>query len=369
MYKKDYYVVLGVSRNADEAELKKAYRQLALKYHPDRCPDDPEAEECFKEASEAFEVLCNPEKRSIYDRYGHAGLQNSGYQGFSGFGDVFSSFSDIFDGIFGGGGFSGRGTPRGADLRHDVEISFEDAVFGKSLETEIPRLVVCPKCHGSGAESASDTIACPTCGGRGSVVSRLGFIQMSSTCPRCRGSGRLIKNRCHVCKGKKLVKKRASVSIDIPPGVEDGNYVTLRGEGHETPGGTPGDLHVVFNVRRHKLFKRNGSDIVCELPISFAQAALGTHIEVPTLRSSTKLHIPAGTQSGSVFAIQGEGVPGRGFYSGGDLLVTVVVKTPTKLTSEQEALLKEFAKACGEDVPERKNSAFQRLAERISKSI
>ena len=208
MYKRDYYEVLGVSRSATEGELKRAYRQLALKYHPDRCPGDTEAEDRFKEASEAYEVLCNPEKRSIYDHYGHAGLQNAGYHGFSGFGDIFSSFSDIFEGLFGAGFGSPRHTrPRGDDLRYDLQMSFEDAVFGTSLDVAIARLVVCQSCNGTGAESAADTVLCPTCRGRGSVVSGLGFIQVSTTCPRCRGAGKLVKNKCTVCKGKKLVRK------------------------------------------------------------------------------------------------------------------------------------------------------------------
>ncbi|MBN1592533.1 MAG: molecular chaperone DnaJ [Candidatus Coatesbacteria bacterium] len=367
MEKRCYYEILGVSRTASTDELKKAYRQLALKYHPDRCPDDPEAEDRFKEASEAYEVLCNSEKRSIYDRYGHAGLQNSGYRGFTDASDIFSSFSDIFEGFFGfGGARTGRPrTPRGDDARYDLEVSFENAIFGKTTEIEFTRLKVCSECNGSGAKSPSDIGTCPTCRGRGSVVSGLGFVQMSSTCPSCRGTGTIIRERCAVCKGKRLVKKKAKLEISIPSGVETGNYISLKGEGHEVPGGVPGDLHVVFIVREHEFFTRLNSDILCEMPISFTQAALGTRIEVPTLRASRKLAITPGTQSGTVLKIQGEGVPGKGFYSGGDLLVKIIVKTPTRLTAEQEALLREYARISGEEAPEKKAGAFQRIAEKI----
>ena len=366
MNKRCYYEVLGVSRNAGPDELKKAYRRLALKYHPDRCPDDPEAEARFKEASEAYEVLSNPEKRSIYDRFGHAGLQNSGYRGFTSASDIFSSFSDIFDDFFGFGfGSSRHSVPRGEDARFDLEISFRDAVFGTTQQIEIRRLIVCPSCRGSGAESPADIVTCPTCRGRGSVVSGLGFVQVSSTCPRCGGTGRFVKSRCRVCKGKRLVKKKTKVHVDIPAGVETGNYITLKGKGHEAPGGTAGDLHVVFHVLDDDFFKRQGNDIVCEVPISFVQAALGTTIEVPTLRGSRRLAVAPGTQTGTVLRIEGEGVPGKGFYSGGDLLVKLVVKTPTKLTAEQEALLREFARVSGEDVAEHRTGAFQRIAEKI----
>jgi len=366
MSKRCYYEVLGLDRTASPDELKKAYRQLALKYHPDRCPDDPDAEERFKEASEAYEVLCNADKRGIYDRFGHAGLQNSGYQGFTNAGDIFSSFSDIFDEFFGFGFGSGRrSTPRGEDARYDLDVSFEDAVFGKTVEIEFTRLRVCRSCGGSGARSDADIETCATCRGRGTVVSGLGFVQVSSTCPRCRGLGRVVRARCAVCKGKKLVKMKATVQVGIPAGVESGNYITLKGEGHETPGGHPGDLHVVFNVKKHEFFTRRNSDILCEAPISFTQAALGTRIEVPTLRSSKKLTIAPGTQAGTVLRIEGEGVPGKGFYSGGDMLVRIVVKTPTRLTAEQEALLREYARLSGEEAPERKTGAFQRLTQKI----
>jgi len=366
MHKRCYYEVLGISRTASQEELKKAYRQRALKFHPDRCPDDPEAEERFKEASEAYQVLCNAEKRNIYDRFGHAGLQNAGYHGFTNANDIFSSFSDIFDEFFGFGFGSGRrSTPRGDDARYDLDISFEDAVFGQTVQLEFTRLVVCRSCGGSGARSEADIETCPTCRGRGTVISGLGFVQVSSTCPRCRGLGRTVKARCPVCKGKKLVKTKAKIQVGIPSGVESGNYITLKGEGHETPGGHRGDLHVVFNVQKHEFFTRHNSDILCEAPISFTQAALGTKIEVPTLRSSKKLTVASGTQSGTVLRIEGEGIPGKGFYSGGDMLVKIIVKTPTRLTAEQEALLREYAKMSGEEAPDRKTGAFQRLTQKI----
>ena len=366
MQKRCYYEVLGVSRTASQDQLKKAYRQLALKHHPDRCPDDPGAEERFKEASEAYEVLSNADKRSIYDRFGHDGLQSSGYRGFTTASDIFSSFGDIFDEFFGFGfGSRQRATPRGEDARYDLEASFEDAVFGKTVEIEFTRLVLCRSCGGSGARSEADVQSCPTCRGRGTVVSGLGFVQLSSTCPHCRGLGKVVKARCPVCKGKQLVKKKTSLQVGIPAGVESGNYITLKGEGHETPGGHPGDLHVVFNVRKHEFFTRQNSDILCDAPISFTQAALGTKIEVPTLRSSKTLAIAPGTQPGTVLRLEGEGVPGRGFYSNGDMLVRIIVKTPTRLTAEQEALLREYAGLSGEEVMERKSGAFQRLAEKM----
>lgn len=366
MTKRCYYEVLGVARTAGTGELKKAYRRLALKYHPDRCPDDPQAEARFKEASEAYQVLSNPEKRSIYDRFGHAGLQNSGYRGFTSATDIFSSFSDVFDDFFGlGFGSRRRSVPRGEDARFDLDISFKDAVFGKAQEIEVTRLIVCPSCGGSGAESAADVVTCPTCRGRGTLLSGLGFVQISSTCPRCGGLGRIVKSRCRVCRGKRLVKKKAKLHVDIPSGVETGNYITLKGKGHDAPGGAPGDLHVVFHVLAHDFFERRDNDIVCEAPISFVQAVLGTTIEVPTLRGSRRLTVAPGTQTGTVLRIEGEGVPGSGFYSGGDMLVKLVVKTPTKLTAEQEALLKEFARVSGEDVSDHRTGAFQRIAEKI----
>jgi len=370
MEKRDYYEVLGVSRNATKEELKKAYRRLALKYHPDRNPGDREAEERFKEASEAYEVLSNPEKREIYDRYGHSGLQNAGYRGFTGFDDIFSAFSDIFDDFFGFGFRQRRQRrPEGEDVRYDLSISFEDSVFGKSEEIEVARLVVCPECDGRGARSSEDIVTCPTCRGTGSVVSGLGFVQVRSTCPHCRGQGVVVKSRCPVCKGKGRVRRRERVRVDIPPGVESGNYVTLKGKGNEMPGGVPGDLHVVFKVKGHEFFKRQGSDIVCELPISFVQAALGATIEVPTLRSTATLSIPPGTQTGTVFRLQGYGVPGSGFYSDGDMLVKVVVKTPTKLTAQQEALLREYARVSGESVSPEKGDLFHRFTEKVSKML
>jgi len=366
MRKRCYYEVLGVTRAASQDELKKAYRQLALKYHPDRCPDDPEAEERFKEASEAYEVLSNSEKRGIYDRFGHAGLQNSGYHGFTSASDIFSSFGDIFDEFFGfGSGSRRRSTPRGDDARYDLEVSFEDAVFGRTTEINFTRLTVCASCGGSGAKSEADIRICPTCRGRGTIVSGLGFLQVSSTCPSCRGLGKVVRARCPVCKGKRLVKRKVRTQVGIPAGVESGNYITLKGEGHEVPGGVPGDLHVVFDVKEHEFFTRRNGDILCEVPISFTQAALGTKIEAPTLRDSKRLTIAPGTQSGTVIRVQGEGVPGRGFYSGGDMLVKVIVKTPTRLTTEQEALLREYARLSGEEAPERKAGAFQRLTEKI----
>ena len=270
--------------------------------------------------------------------------------------------------MFGFGGRSSRrATPRGEDLRLDLEVSFEDAVFGKNIEVEVLRLVVCEECGGSGARSDEDVTVCPTCQGRGSVVSGLGFIQVSSTCPRCRGAGRVVQARCSVCKGKRLVRKRQNMTVGIPAGVESGNYISFKGEGNQAPGGVPGDLHVVFEVKEHEFFTRHGSDILCEVPISFTQAALGATIEVPALRSKATITVPPGTQTGASFRVPGKGVPGRTSRSSGDMHVKVVVKTPNSLAPEQETLLREFARLSGENVAEPQGGRFRRFADKVSK--
>ena len=357
MIKRDYYEVLGVSRNATESEIKKAYRKLALQYHPDRNPGDKEAEEKFKEAAEAYEVLRDPEKRSLYDRFGHEGLKGTGFTGFSGFEDIFSSFGSIFEDFFGFGTRTrSRTAPQaGADLRYDLKISFLDAAFGKEETIQIEKLQTCESCQGSGAKPGTGPETCPTCRGRGQVMHSQGFFSISTTCPQCHGEGTIIRNPCSKCKGTGKVKKRKSVTVKIPAGVETGTKLRLAGEGEEgIRGGPPGDLYVVIFVDQHEFFNRKGDDITCQVPISFPQAALGAEIEVPTLEGRTKLTIPRGTQSGDVFKLKGLGIPHLNELGRGDQYVQVIIKTPTKLTKRQEELLRELAEISGEKVSSEK---------------
>lgn len=345
-HKRDYYEILGVSRQADEEEIKKAYRKMALKYHPDRNPGDKEAEERFKEAAEAYEVLHDPEKRELYDRYGHEGLQSSGFRGFGGFEDIFSSFGDIFEDFFGFGRRS-RGSasrPReGADLRYDLSISFMDAARGKEMELKIPRMETCSACRGSGIEPGTQPEYCPTCGGRGQVVQTQGFFRISTTCPRCHGEGRIITHPCAACRGRGRTERTKTLSIKIPAGIADGSRLRFRGQGEDgTNGGPPGDLYVVVHVEEHEFFRREGDHLFCTIPISMVQAALGAEIEVPTLEQPKKLTIPKGTQNGQVLRLKGEGFPHIRGSGKGDLIIEIQVKIPTHLTKRQEELLREF---------------------------
>ncbi|MBW1740008.1 MAG: molecular chaperone DnaJ [Deltaproteobacteria bacterium] len=345
--KRDYYEILGVDRNASEDELKASYRKLALKYHPDRNPGNKEAEERFKEAAEAYEVLRDPQKRNIYDHYGHEGLQGTGFSGFRGFDDIFSSFSDIFDEFFGFGSRrrSRTAASRGADLRYDLTISFMDAAFGVETDIEIEKLVSCSTCEGTGCERGTHPETCRHCGGGGQISRSHGFFSIRTTCPYCRGEGRTIPHPCPECRGTGQVERRKKVSVRIPAGVDTGSRLRLTGEGESgTRGGPPGDLYVFINVEPHEFFKRNNNDVICQVPISFVQAALGSDIDVPTLTGKKKLHIPKGTQPGEVFRFKGEGIPSLRGYGKGDQIIQVLVKTPTGLTKKQEALLKEFAK-------------------------
>ena len=345
--KRDYYEILGVKRNAGEDEIKASYRKLALKYHPDRNPGDKEAEENFKEAAEAYEVLRNSHKRNIYDQYGHQGLQGTGFTGFRGFEDIFSSFGDIFEEFFGfGGGRSSRpAARRGADLRYDLTIGFMDAAFGTDTKIEIEKLQNCATCQATGCESGTYPEECRQCGGTGQISRTQGFFSIRTTCPHCRGEGRSIPHPCPDCRGTGQVERREKVSVKIPSGVDTGTRLRLAGEGESgTLGGPPGDLYVYINVKPHDFFKRNNNDIICQVPISFVQAALGADIDVPTLTREKKLHIPKGTQPGEVFRFKGEGIPYLRGYGKGDQIIQVLVKTPTGLTKKQEALLKEFAR-------------------------
>ena len=345
MAKRDYYEVLGVERGASEAELKKAYRKLAMKYHPDRNPDDKEAEEKFKEANEAYETLSDANKRALYDQYGHAGVdQNMGGGGFGGGGANFSDiFGDVFGDIFGGGGRSRGGPQRGGDLRYTLELSLEDAVRGTTVNIRVPTEVGCKSCDGTGARKGTSPTTCSTCGGHGQVRMQQGFFTVQQTCPRCHGSGRMITDPCTSCRGHGKVQEDKTLAVKVPAGVDTGDRIRLAGEGQAgVLGGPAGDLYVVVSVREHPIFQRDGRDLYCEVPISFTDAALGGELEVPTLDGRVKLKIPEGTQTGKLFRLRGKGVtPVRG-GGPGDLLCKVQVETPVKLSARQRELLEEF---------------------------
>jgi molecular chaperone DnaJ len=351
MSKRDYYEVLGVAQNADEKEIKKAYRRIAMKFHPDRNSDDPKADDKFKEATEAYEVLTNAEKRAAYDRFGHAGVDGSaGAGGFSGggFSDIFGDvFGDIFGG--GGGGRSRAGPQRGSDLRYTLDISLEDAVFGKTVEIKVPTLQSCNVCDGSGAKPGTSVKTCSTCGGAGQVRMQQGFFQVQQTCPSCRGQGKVVSDPCTSCRGQGRVERSKILSVKVPPGVDTGDRIRLSGEGEAGPSGGPnGDLFVEMSVRKHAIFERDGKDLHCDAPITFSDAALGGELEVPTLEGRVKLKIPEGTQTGKLFRLRGKGVkPVRG-GSVGDLLCRVVVETPVQLTKQQRELLQQFQESLTE---------------------
>jgi len=347
MAKRDYYEVLGVERGAGEAELKKAYRRLAMKYHPDRNPDDQSAEEKFKEINEAYEVLSDSGKRAAYDQYGHAGVDQSmgGGAGFGAGGANFSDiFGDVFSDFFGGGRGGGRGGPqRGSDLRYTLELNLEEAVRGTTVTIRVPTLVHCGTCDGSGAKKGTAPVTCTTCGGIGQVRMQQGFFSVQQTCPRCHGSGKMIADPCPDCHGQGRVEEHKTLSVKVPAGVDSGDRIRLAGEGEAgTLGGPPGDLYVVVSVREHPIFQRDGRHLYCEVPISFADAALGGELEVPTLDGRVKLKIPEGTQTGKLFRLRGKGVaPVRG-GGAGDLMCRVVVETPVNLSRRQRELLEEF---------------------------
>lgn len=355
MSKRDYYEILGVSKDASEAELKKAYRQLARKYHPDVNSNDAEAEQKFKEVQEAYGVLSDSQKRQQYDRFGHAGAEGQGFGG--GYGaQGFDGFDDIFDMFFGGsgGGSRRRGPKRGSDLQLSMEITFEEAAFGVEREVEIPRMENCQHCDGTGAEPGTHPETCATCKGSGqqTVVQNTPFgrFQSSRTCETCQGRGTIIKSRCGDCAGTGKVRKKKKIKVKIPAGVDTGSRLQLSGEGEAgTLGGPPGDLYVVIHVKAHDKFVRNGNDVICEMPISFVEAALGSEIQVPTLDGKVKLKIPEGTQTGTYFRIKGKGIPRLQGYGRGDQRVKVVVVTPTKLNENQKKLLHQFGEACGKE--------------------
>jgi molecular chaperone DnaJ len=356
MSKRDYYEVLGVNKNASAAELKKAYRRLAMKYHPDRNTGDSgtEAEEKFKEAKEAFEVLNDEQKRAAYDQFGHAGVDPSmgggpgGFHGGSGnFSDIFGDvFSDIFGGARGAGG--GSRANRGSDLRYNLEMSLEDAVNGKDVKIRVPTFVICETCNGSGAKKGSSPQTCGTCHGQGQVRMQQGFFSVQQTCPTCHGKGTVIKDPCGSCHGQGRVQEHKTLSVKIPAGVDTGDRIRLAGEGEAGEnGGPPGDLYVQVNVKQHDIFTREGEHLFCEVPIPFTVAALGGEMEVPTLGGKVKLKIPEGTQTGKMFRMRGKGVkPIRG-TTPGDLLCRVVVETPVKLSESQKDILRQFEESVG----------------------
>lgn len=345
--KKDYYEVLGVNKDASEEEIKKAYRKLAMKYHPDRNPDNPKAEDQFKEAKEAYEMLSDDQKRAAYDQYGHAGVDPSmgagAGAGFGGFGDA---FGDIFGDIFGGGrGGQRSNVYRGADLRYNMEVSLEDAARGTETKIRIPVQSSCETCNGTGAKSGKSPVTCTTCNGHGQVRMQQGFFSVQQTCPKCHGTGKIIKDedQCGTCHGAGRVKQNKTLSVKIPAGVDEGDRIRLSGEGEAgVNGGPTGDLYVVIHIKPHAIFQREGGNLHCEMPISFTTAALGGEIEVPTLGGSAKMKIPAETQTGGVFRLRGKGIKPLRASEHGDLMVHVVVETPVKLTEHQKKLLKEF---------------------------
>ena len=356
MAKRDYYSVLGVNRDSSDEEIKKAYRKLAMKHHPDRNPDDKASEEKFKEAKEAFEILEDPRKRAAYDQFGHAGVDPSmgrgaGPEGFGGFADA---FGDIFGEIFGqqgrGGARGGSGMFRGADLRYNLELSLEDAARGAEVKIRIPTLDACETCHGSGAKPGTEPKTCPTCHGRGEVRVSQGFFSIQQTCPTCHGTGKIVPDPCGTCQGAGRVKKHKTLSVKIPAGVDQDDRIRLTGEGEVgVNGGPAGDLYVVVNLKQHPVFQRDGADLHCDMPVSFATAALGGDLEIPTLDGHATIKIPPETQTGQTFRLRNKGIrPVRGSVQG-DLYCHVAIETPVKLTARQKDLLREFEAINQED--------------------
>ena len=361
MSKRDYYEVLGVARTAGESEIKSAYRRLAVKYHPDKNPGDAEAEDKFKEAAEAYAILSDAEQRRRYDSFGHAGVSGSGAgagwgaQGFGGIEDILGDLFGFGD-VFGGAGRGGRrsAAQRGADLRYDLEITLEEAASGMTAQLRIPRLETCEKCKGNGAAEGTQPENCQTCGGSGQVRYQQGFFSVARTCAACRGTGRIIKTPCDGCRGAGRVEKERTMEVKIPAGVETGSRLRIAGEGESgTQGGATGDLYVVVHVKEHEQFERQGSNLYASVPVTFAQAALGSEVTVQTLDGQQQVKIPAGTQTGTVFRLKGQGVPVLGGRGRGDLFVSVTVVTPTTLTREQRRLLEQLAEVESKDLEDK----------------
>ena len=342
MAKRDYYEVLGVSKGASEADIKKAYRRLAMKHHPDRNSEDADAEGKFKEAKKAYEVLSDADQRATYDRHGHDGLRGAAGGGYSseGFGDI---FGDVFGDIFGGARRGRSQVFRGADLGYELKLDLERAVSGDSVTIDVPSRVSCDKCGGSGAAKGAEPGQCTTCGGVGQVRMQQGFFSIQQTCPNCKGNGKVIQEPCDACHGRGRVSKTKKLSVKVPAGVDDGDRIRLSGEGEAgRNGGPPGDLYVEIRVNPHKIFERDGADLSCEVPLSIATATLGGEVELPTLDGNVSLKVPAGTQSGKVFRLRGKGVTTVRDRRIGDLFARVLVETPVNLTAEQESLLRQF---------------------------
>ena len=361
--KRDYYEILGAEKTATADELKKAYRKLAVKYHPDKNPGDKEAEDKFKELGEAYDVLSDEEKRAAYDRYGHQAFSAGRAPGGGGGHDPFDIFREVFGGGGGGGGGSifeeffggGRqqrgpgGASRGSDLRYDLEISLEEAARGAEKQIELERAANCEKCNGTGSSKAGGVKTCPTCGGAGQVITTRGFFQVQQHCPDCGGSGQLISNPCTDCKGQGRVEKVGRIKLRIPAGITEGARLRSSGNGDMgARGGSPGDLYVVIHMKKHDLFEREGDDLYCEVPVSFARAALGGDLVVPTLEGKATLRVPSGTQPGTIFRLRGKGMPRLNSTAKGDLMVRVQVEIPTNLNASQKELLKSFSDSCGE---------------------
>lgn len=370
MAEKDYYQVLGVPRDAPAEDIKKAYRQMALKHHPDRNPGSQEAEERFKEAAEAYSVLGDPEKRSVYDRYGAEGLRGQGFPGFDS--SVFEDFEDILGNFFGfnlgdifGGRARGRGgarRSRGHDLAVELEIGLEEAAVGLEREIKLTRAETCQACHGSKRKAGTRPSACPTCGGRGQVRTQQGFFTMARTCPRCHGGGEINPSPCEACQGRGHSREKRTLKVRIPAGVDEGSRLRLVGEGEAGDEDMPaGDLYVVTRVRKHAFFERDGNDLVCEVPVSFTQAALGARVEIPTLEGPEILKLPAGTQPGEIIRLKGKGVQDVSGRRRGDLFVKVLVRTPENLSKDQKALLAKLAEIRGEDIEAVDKGVMHRL--------
>ncbi|MDQ2868117.1 MAG: molecular chaperone DnaJ [Verrucomicrobiota bacterium] len=369
--KRDYYEILSVTREATGEEIKRSYRKLAVKFHPDKNPDDPHAEEQFKELGEAYDVLMDEQKRAAYDRFGHAAFAQGGSGFGGGFHDPFDIFRDVFSGtgggifesFFGGGGRA-EDRQRGSDLRYDMQITLEEAAFGTDKEIEIRKLDVCDKCDGSGAQTGSRAINCPTCHGRGQVISSRGFFQVSQTCPRCRGVGKVVEKPCQKCAGEGRVEKASRIKLKIPAGINDGSRLRSTGNGEAgIRGGGAGDLYVVMHLKQHAVFQRDEDDLYCEVPISFSLAALGGEAPVPTLEGKASVKIPAGTQSGQTFKLRGKGITNVEGRGRGDLLARVIVEIPTRLSGEQRQKLAEFQALCGDDNSPLHKSFFDRAKE------
>jgi len=366
--KRDYYEVLGVERTASDQEIKSSYRKLAMQYHPDRNPGNPQAEDKFKEASEAYSVLIDSEKRARYDQFGHAGLGNGGFGGFdpSTFTDFSDIFGDLFSDFFGVNVNTGRRSraQKGGDVRADITLTFEEAAFGKKTEVKVRRHETCDQCHGSGAAAGKGPSTCSTCGGRGQVRYQQGFFSIARTCPNCGGVGRVIADPCTKCKGDGRLMRERTVEVTVPPGVEDGTRMRYQEQGDAGVNGGPGgDLYVVLHVKPHSFFEREGKDLYCSVPISFSQAALGTEIVIPTLDGEYKLKIPEGTQSGTVLRVRGKGLPSIRGGGKGDLHVQVRLQTPTRLNKRQRELLAELAGTSAIENKPEPRSLFEKVKE------